>query len=146
MGNLTTRRWCADEGTLTLLGAFFVAMLCTGAVGAVVMSAFVPDPPAGADGYVFRGWVPFAGAFMVITLVQGVGSLIGVGLIIRSYQLAESSFISVFENAMIVFATLWAIVLWHEVPSIIGVTGLGLIVASGVIISLRTGHRTARPA
>ncbi len=146
MGNITTRRWCADEGTLTLLGAFFVAMLCIGAAGVVVMQVFVAQAPAGADGYVYRGWVPFAGAFMVITLIQGVGSLIGVGLIIRSYQLAESSFISVFENAMIVFATLWAVVLWGEVPSTVGVFGLALIVASGVIISVRSGQRTARPA
>jgi drug/metabolite transporter (DMT)-like permease len=66
-------------------------------------------------------------------------------LIIKSYQMAESSFIAVFENTMIVFATLWAIVLWGEVPDNIGLLGLLCIMASGVIISVR-GRKVAVPA
>jgi drug/metabolite transporter (DMT)-like permease len=145
IGILMTRRWCAGEGTLSLLAAFFGFMLVIGGVGTVMMGQLVTDPPAGAAGFVFRGWVPFEGTFLILTVVQGIGSLIGVGLIIKSYQMAESSFIAVFENAMIVFATLWAIVLWAEVPDSIGLLGLLCIVASGVIISVRSS-KVAVPA
>jgi drug/metabolite transporter (DMT)-like permease len=138
MGIITTRRWCDGEGTLSLLAMFFGFMLVIGGVGTVLAGALIADAPVGAAGFAFRGWVPFEGMFMVLTVVQGVGSLIGVGLIIRSYQLAEPSFIAVFENAMIVFATLWAIVLWGEVPDELGLLGLGCIIASGVIISVRS--------
>jgi drug/metabolite transporter (DMT)-like permease len=140
MGIITTRRWCDGEGTLSLLAMFFGFMMVIGGVGTILVGQFVTDVPAGADGFVFRGWVPFTGTFMILTVIQGVGSLIGVGLIIKSYQLAESSFIAVFENAMIVFATLWAIVLWAEMPDAIGLLGLICIVASGVIISVRSGQ------
>ena len=139
MGIITTRRWCAGEGTLTLLAMFFGFMLVIGGIGTVLMGTFVTNAPMGADGFILRGWVPFEGAFMIVTIVQGVGSLIGVGLIIKSYQLAESSFIAVFENAMIVAATLWAIVLWSEVPDMLGMLGLVCIVGSGIIISVRSG-------
>lgn len=138
MGIITTRRWCDGEGTLTLLAGFFTFMMIVGGIGVLAAGALFPDAPAGPDGYVFRGWVPFEGNFMIVTVVQGVGSLIGVGLIIKSYQLAESSFIAVFENVMIVSATLWAIVLWGEVPDGIGVLGLVCIIVSGVIISIRS--------
>lgn len=138
MGIITTRRWCDGEGTLTLLAAFFTFMMIVGGIGVLAAGALFPDAPAGPDGYVLRGWVPFEGNFMVVTVIQGVGSLIGVGLIIKSYQLAESSFIAVFENVMIVSATLWAIVLWGEVPDAIGVAGLVCIIVSGIIISIRS--------
>lgn len=138
MGIITTRRWCAGEGAMTLLAAFFVFMLAVGAIGVVVAGAVFTNVPSGAAGYVFRGWVPFEGPFMWVTLVQGVGSLIGVGLIIKSYQLAESSFIAVFENVMIVSATLGAIVLWQEAPDSLGIAGLGCIILSGVIITIRS--------
>ena len=145
IGIIMTRRWCAAEGTLSLLAVFFGFMLVIGGIGTVMMGQFVTDPPAGAAGFVFRGWVPFEGMFLILTVVQGIGSLIGVGLIIKSYQMAESSFIAVFENTMIVFATLWAIVLWGEVPDNIGLLGLLCIMASGVIISVR-GRKVAVPA
>lgn len=146
MGNLLTRRWCSEEGTLTLLGAFFLAMLLTGTAGTVLVNALVVDVPDGDIGFVFRGWVPFEGIFMIMTLVQGIGSLLGIGLMIRSYQLAEASFIGVFENAMIVFATLWAAILWAEYPDALALVGIACIVASGIIISIRTGETTTIPA
>lgn len=146
LGNLTTRKWCADEATLTLLAGFFVMMFLVGAAGMVVLGVAVTDAPAGADGFVFRSWTPVEGAFLWVTVVQGAGSLIGVGLVLRSYQLAEPSVIAVFENALLVFATLWAIALWDEVPDQIAVTGLVCIVLAGVIIAARTGRAAPRPA
>lgn len=146
MGNITTRRWCGEEGTMTLLGAFFVAMMLMGAMGILVVNGLFPDPPTGPDGFVLRGWVPFEGVFMYVTLLQGIGSLLGIGLIIRSYQLAEASFIGVFEYAMILFATLWAAILWQEYPDAIGMVGIVFIVAAGVFISIRTGETPTLPA
>lgn len=143
MGIITTRRWCADEGTLPLLAMFFGFMMIIGGLGVIGIGHLVADIPAGADGFVFRGWVPFEGTFMILTIVQGVGSLIGVGLIIKSYQLGEASFVAVFENSMIVFATLWAIVLWREVPDAWGIIGLLCIIGSGIIISVRSDQTDA---
>jgi len=74
MGIITTRKWCEGEGTLTLLAAFFAFMMVVGGIGVIVAGAMVPEPPLGPAGYVFRGWVPFEGPFMMITLIQGVGA------------------------------------------------------------------------
>ncbi|MEL6572345.1 MAG: DMT family transporter [Pseudomonadota bacterium] len=138
LGTITTRRWCADESTFALLGAFFFVMLLVGAMGMVVVGAMVTTPPVGADGFVFRGWTPLNQVFVLVVVAQSVGSLIGVGLIIRSYQLAEPSFIAVFENTMIVFATVWAFFLWGEWPDGWALWGIGLIILAGSIIALRT--------
>lgn len=138
LGNIATRRWCAGEGTLTLLGGFFGVMMCFGALGLLVLTLFPQPVPVGADGFVVRGWVAPEGIFLTMIVVQGVGSLIGVGLSIKAYQLAEASFVAVFENMLLVFATIWAVILWGEVPDALGLLGLACIAGAGVIIAVRS--------
>ena len=138
LGNIATRRWCGGEGTLTLLGGFFGLMLLWGALGLGVLAIVQPAVPDGAAGFVLRGWVWPGGIFGVMIVVQGVGSLIGVGLSIRAYQLADATFVAVFENTLLVFATLWAIVLWGEVPTAGATAGIALIALAGIIIALRS--------
>jgi len=138
MGNIATQRWCQEEGTLTLLGGFFGMMMVWGLMGVGFLALFPQPVPAGADGFILRGWVRPEGIFLIMILVQGVGSLVGVGLTIRAYQLAEAAFVAVLENLLLVFATLWAVILWGEWPDGLALLGLGLILIAGVTISART--------
>ena len=39
---------------------------------------------------------------------------------------------------MILFATIWAFVLWGEVPGAVTLLGLACIVAAGIVISVRS--------
>jgi drug/metabolite transporter (DMT)-like permease len=138
LGNLVTRRWLGDEGTLALLGGFFGMMMVWGALGCLFLLLWPLPVPAGAEGWATRGWVAPEGLFLVMIIVQGVGSLLGVGLSIKAYQLADATMVAVFENTLLVFATLWAFILWGEAPDALGLAGLALITAAGVIIALRT--------
>lgn len=138
MGNIATRRWCAGEGTLTLLGGFFACMLAWGALGLALLALWPLPVAPGPEGFVTRGWVAPEGVFLALVLVQGVGSLVGVGLSIRAYQLADATFVAVFENTLLVFATLWAFILWDEAPDALGLLGLGLVSVAGVVIALRS--------
>ncbi len=138
LGNLVTRRWLGGEGTLALLGGFFGLMLLWGALGCVVLALWPLPVPPGAEGWATRGWVAPEGIFLVMIVVQGVGSLLGVGLSIKAYQLADATMVAVFENTLLVFATLWAFILWGEAPDALGFVGLALITLAGIIIALRT--------
>lgn len=138
MGNIATQRWCKGETTLTLLGGFFGAMIVWGAIGVAVLWMF-PQPVAeGADGFITRGWVTPSGIYLTVILMQGMGSLLGVGLVIRAYQMAEATYVAVIENLLLVFATIWAVVLWGEVPGPWQLVGLGMIILAGVVIALRS--------
>jgi drug/metabolite transporter (DMT)-like permease len=137
LGNLVTRKWCAGEGTLTLLGGFFGMMLLFGALGCVLLAVWPQPVPPGAEGWATRGWVVPEGWFLLMVVVQGVGSLVGVGMVIRAYQIADSAVVAVWENALLVFATLWAIVLWREVPGPVEWVGLALVTLAGVLIAVR---------
>lgn len=145
LGNLVTRRWLGAEATLTLLSWFFGLMLIWGALGCLVIALWPLPAAPGPAGWATRGWVATEGVFLAMILVQAVGSIVGVGLSIRAYQLADATTVAVFENTLLVFATIWAIVLWGEVPGPVTFAGLALIALAGVLIALQGGKAASRP-
>ncbi|MEM9474504.1 MAG: DMT family transporter [Pseudomonadota bacterium] len=135
LGAIATRRWCATESATALLAAFFTALGIWGALGVAVLAAF---PAAGeAPGFILRGWEAPTPAFLGWTVMQAVGSIIAVGLITRSYQMADTAFVSVFEYSLLVFVAVWAWVLRGETVDSWAMLGIGLIIGSGCVLALR---------
>ncbi|MEL6644373.1 MAG: DMT family transporter [Pseudomonadota bacterium] len=135
VGAILTRAWCADESPTALLAGFFLGLGLCGAAGVAVLAAFpvTDDDP----GFVLRGWATPTSAFLGWTLMQAVGSIAAVGLITRSYQMADPSYVSVFEYSLLIFVSVWAWILRGEGLDLMAILGICLIIASGTIIALR---------
>ncbi len=134
VANLATREWCEGEGTIVLtifnfIGLGLVGLL--GMVGFTIADIAVPD-------FVTLGYVAPTYTFLGLCLIQAVGATIGVFSITRGYQLGEASYIAILEYGMIICAAMWAFVLFGAVPNMLAVAGVGLIIASGVVIALRS--------
>ena len=63
--------------------------------------------------------------------------MLGVGLMVRGYQLAEASRVSIFEYLVLPVSALWSFILWGESITLMAALGMGLIVAAGTMIVLR---------
>lgn len=137
MGNVATREWCGRESAETLLAGFFAALGLFGAVGLVVLALAPVAVPEGAGGFIQRGWVHPSGTFLFWVTVQAAISVIGVGLMITAYQIAEASRVSVFEYIILPASALWGWLIWSEVPTLQAVLGMGLITAAGAMIAIR---------
>ncbi|MDP3959003.1 MAG: DMT family transporter [Pseudorhodobacter sp.] len=137
LGNIATREWCAGESAETLLVAFFVALGVLGLAGLAVLAVVPLEVPTGAAGFVQRGWVWPSRTFYFWTFVQAAGSLIGVGLMIRAYQIAAASRVSVFEYIILPASALWGWLIWGEVLRPSAGVGMGLIALAGSMIALR---------
>jgi drug/metabolite transporter (DMT)-like permease len=137
MGNIATREWCAKESAETLLTGFFMALGVLGTIGLLVLQVVPMTVPDGADGFIQRGWVSPSSTFLFWVVVQAFVSVIGVGLMIKAYQMAEASRVSVFEYVLLPAAALWGWLIWSEVPSGQAAIGMGLIAAAGIMIALR---------
>lgn len=135
MGNIATRRWCAGETAETILAGFFGMLGVIGLIGMAVLWAFPLTVPDGTEGFLQRGPVWPTGAFLWWTFVQAAGSLLGVGMIVKAYQIAEASRVSVFEYVILPASAAWGLVLWGERLTWIAIAGMGLIVVAGVLIS-----------
>lgn len=77
------------------------------------------------------------GAFWFWTFVQAAGSLLGVGLMIRAYQIASASRVAVFEYVILPASAFWGWVIWSETLTPLAVLGMGLITLAGAMIALR---------
>lgn len=137
LGNIATRRWCPRESAETLLGGFFLALGILGLIGMALLAAFPLDVPPGVEGFVQRGPVVPSDAFWFWTFVQAAGSLLGVGMMIKAYQVADASRVSVFEYIILPASALWSWLIWGETLDWLAVIGMVLITLAGVMIALR---------
>ena len=137
---VATRAWCEGESTMSLTAGFFGVLGVFGIIGVFVVNA---EAPAGHAGFVLRSWGPLDAAMLFWFAVQAVGSLIGIALIFRGYQLGEASHVAVFEYSLLVFASFWAWVLWGQTVPVLGLIGMVLIAAAGSIIALRSSQEAA---
>ncbi len=143
MGNVATREWCGGESAETLLTGFFAALGLFGALGLAVLAIFSLPVPDGADGFIQRGWVQPSSVFLFWVTVQAVISVVGVGLMIKAYQIAEASRVSVFEYIILPASAFWGWILWSEMPTMQGVLGMALIMVAGTAIAIRSRQSVA---
>ena len=143
LGNIATREWCGAESAQTLLAGFFGALGIIGAVGMVALTLFPLEVPVGPDGFLQRGPVWASGEFYFWTFVQAAGSLIGVGFMIRAYQITDASRASVLEYVILPASAFWTWVIWGKGLEPLAVLGMGLIVAAGSMIALRARAQEA---
>lgn len=135
LGNIATRQWCDGESAETLVAGFFGMLGVMGLIGMAVLMVVPVAVPDGAEGFLQRGAVWPTGSFLWWTFVQAAGSLLGVGMIIKAYQIADASKVSVFEYIILPASAAWGFFLWGETLTWAAVAGMGLIAAAGVLIA-----------
>lgn len=137
LGNVATRTWCADESAEVLLAGFFGALGVIGLIGMAVLALLPLEVPAGTDGFVQRGAVWPSAVFWGLAVLQAAGSLLGVGLMIRAYQITAAARASVFEYAILPTSALWGWLIWGEVLGPMALLGMALIAGAGMLLALR---------
>ena len=137
LGNIATRRWCAPESAETLVAGFFAALALIGVLGLLWLVLMPLPVPEGRAGFLQRGAIWPSSGFWFWTLVQAAGSLLGIGMMVRAYQIADATRVSVFEYMILPASALWGWVIWGEVLSLQAGAGMAMIVAAGLMIALR---------
>ena len=135
LGNIATREWCAGETAESMVAGFFGMLGVLGLIGMAVLTLAPLAVPVGAEGFLQRGPVWPTATFLWWTFVQAAGSLLGVAMIIKAYQIAEASRVSVFEYVILPASAAWGFALWGEQLTWLAVSGMGLIALAGVLIA-----------
>lgn len=138
LGSIATRSLCAEESTVSLLAGMWIMLGLMGAVGLSVLAVLPLSSAPGPDGFVTRGWIwPMTQALPWVVL-QAIGSVCGVFLIIKAYQLGEPSYVSVFEYSVMIFGPLFAWVAFAHPVGGWQIVGIVLIACAGAIIAIRS--------
>lgn len=138
MGSVATQRICAGESTIAMLAGLFGLQGVIGVIALSGLALWAPHAPSGAEGFLLRTLIWPSGLTWVLIAVQAVGSLIGVGFLIRAYQSGEPSFVAVFEYSVFVFGPLFAYLLFGQTVGAMQVLGIAMIAAAGSVIALRS--------
>ena len=137
-GSVATRVLCEGETTLCMLFGILLVQTILGAVALVVLGGLQPDIGAGSQGFLLRSWVWDMRDVAFFVALQAVLSVMGVGLLIRAYQLGDASQVSVLEYSIMIFGPLFAWIMMGQVISPSQMIGIALIAVAGVIIGLRS--------
>lgn len=136
LGNIATRQWCAGEDAVTLTAGFFGVLGIFGAIGLTVLWLH-PLDGTGPMAFILRGphWPSMTVLFWIFA--QALGSLVGVGLMVKGYQLADPTRVAVFEYVVLPAAAFWSWIIWSEMPGAREWSGFALIYVAGLLIVLR---------
>lgn len=137
---IATRALCAQESTISMLVGMWITLGLMGALGTGILILFPQGGAPDATGFVARDWVWQMGPALPYILLQAVGSVAGVFLIIKAYQLGEASYVSVFEYSVMIFGPLYAWVAFGQPVGPYQAVGIALIMAAGAVIALRSRH------
>ncbi|KIC35197.1 hypothetical protein RA27_22970 [Ruegeria sp. ANG-R] len=130
LGMLLTRHWCADEHPITLAIGIFLTIGFAG----VVMLGIVTLWPG--ETFLSSPWATPTGRFLWLTLFQAVGAVIAVTLIAQAYRIGTPAVVAVFEYSFLIFACLWAFLLWGIATNFVAWIGIVVILISGLLMAL----------
>lgn len=119
---LITRRLGPDEDVWT-------SLFYTGLVGSVVLTAIVPFHLA-----------PLTPTAIALLCVIGAAGTLGQLMLIRALSMAEAGMLAPFNYSGLVFAVIWGVVLFGEVPDALTVLGALVIAGAGIYV----WHRETR--
>ena len=147
LASMTTRRWCADEPPLAIVGAFLVVIGLSGAL----MTSLLHISPVSQDLYdaapfFFRGWYAMSLPVWGWTALQAAMTLVAIAFLTRAYQVAETSYLAVFEYSLLIFAAGWTYLLFGDTLATSSIGGFVLIAAAGYVISRALAEPRAEDA
>lgn len=143
MGAIVTRDYCSQESPSTMLAGLFCMQFVLAVLALMSLAIIDPVVPEGNAGFIVRPWTTEWWPTWWILLLQAWGSLIGVGLLTRAYQVGEASFVAIFEYSVFLFGSVFALVLFGQTVDFWQGIGFALIIFGGVIIVLRSGREIA---
>lgn len=133
LGMLLTPYLCGDESPIVLAIGIFVTI---GMISLVMLMYFNLFPVQNAS-YLTGGWMRPSARFLWLTSFQAVGAVIAVTCIAEAYRIGTPAYVAVFEFSFLVFASLWAFLLWDLRTNNLAMLGIAIILLSGTALTLR---------
>lgn len=143
MSAVITWSRCRAEQPVAMAFNLNVALVVAG--GGLVAALSVTG--AGIDGsFIFGVW-PALGAvdWLVLGLLAAFLMIITVS-VAGAYRMAPAPVIGLFDNAYLVFAAVWGVAFFGQIPSPVEMAGMALILAAAVTAARAPRARAGRPS
>lgn len=139
-GMMLTRHWCSDESAIALAIGIFATI---GAAGVIMLIVVALWP---GDTFITAPWAAPSARFLWLTLFQAVGAVVAVTLIAQAYRIGNPSVVAVFEYSFLIFASLWAFLIWGTPTNALAWAGIAVILSSGILMATSQRENANAPA
>ena len=95
--------------------------------------------------FLLRAWAWPTPRDLVFFVAAGACSATGGYLMSQAYRSSAAGLVAPFEYAALVLAAFWGFAIWGELPGVWSAIGIGLILASGVLVGAREAWKQMRP-
>lgn len=142
---LVTRRRCAEEPAMGLNLLFFLALGLAGAAGLAALELWPAPAAAGEAAFFFTPWRwPLSAEAWAVLIAQAFGSILGMFLLTRGYQSAETSFMALFDYAFLLTAGATGWLVFGDQLDAAALVGMAFIVGAGAFVMIRSARLAAR--
>lgn len=131
---------CQDEAPLAMALNLNVTLAFTGVAIIVALATFGPTD---SESFALSVWPTLMPADWVLVGVLGGLLAIIATAVAQAYRLAPSPIVGVFDNAYLLFAAMWSVLFFGEVPTLREAAGMALI-AGGAVLTVRQGDSASR--
>ncbi|MEM6610516.1 MAG: DMT family transporter [Pseudomonadota bacterium] len=148
MLHIITRRIGGTESAATLTFYTMIVMMgVAGLAGVAFGNGWLDLFDHPSLSFLFRAWVWPAAFDLLLITVLGVAIAFAGFAISEAYRTSEAAFIAPFEYIALPLSVLWGVVVFDEWPDVWAVTGIGLIMMSGLVLVWReaVARRDDRP-
>lgn len=83
--------------------------------------------------FLIAGYVPMTGKQWLILIMAGASAAVGQFAITTAYKFAPAKKLSVFDYLQVLFAALWGIIFFKEVPAVLSIIGYVIIIGVAVV-------------
>jgi len=142
LASITTRRYCASESPYALTFAYFFMVGLIGCVWALFVDIFSLTSLNAQTDFILRGFSwPSAISLGWMAVMSGI-SVLAIWMLTRAYQIAETSYVVVFEYCYLISAGFFGWLIWDHHLSAEAFLGIILIIIAGVIVGFAAARDT----
>ena len=109
--------------------------------GLAVTWGGIPTPDHPSLAFLLRPWAWPPNYDLMLMGACGVIAAIAATMLTHAYRNGEANIVTPFEYTGMVWGTVWGLVIFHEIPKVTTVKGMGLIALAGVL-ALWAGAKT----
>ena len=131
-----TRSKCRQENAKVMALNLHVAFVVTGIVASVLLAFIDVGAAAGTDyPFLFESWRVMGISEWGLMAFLGVLSAAFFLGVARAYQIGPPQTMAAMDYAYVLFAALWGMVLFGEIPNLLVWIGMSLIIVAGLLSS-----------
>ena len=133
-----TRGFCKEQPSLSLTFSHNILYALIGFLMVTILPALpLNDQIRATNPFFFTAWAPLTQETFLLIGATSLTHIIAMTATIRAYQTSETSFVAPLEYFYLVFASIIDFFVWKVVLGPTVITGIILVVVSGVLISIK---------